>query len=237
MRDLAACPRCRRLHRLGDTRCPFCFFARVVTFAAVLPLAIACHSEAKKDPVPAASTSEVSAVVVTPSASVAASVVASAEPTAVASLTPSAIASVKQGLVGRDAGGLVALGGPIVPAYGNPGLAAIGAYGGAPSPGPKGDVSTTIANAQSGDERTIAGRRAMFRMCYQKGLAEDPTMAGKVDLSVSVDADGNAHATVKSGSGLSEPTKQCMAASVARATFEAGAAHTFDVTVTATPLK
>lgn len=245
MRDLVSCPKCRRLHRQREASCPFCFFARVVTFAAVLPFAIACHSEAKRDPTPAASTSEVSAVVV-PSASVA----TSADPTAVASLTPSAVASVKQAMVGRDGGvdaamlaaiprdaggGVVLDPGLAIPAYGSPGLSAIGAYGGAPSP--QGNVSVTLTSQQAGDDRVMAGRRAMFRSCYQTGLRADPTMAGKVELAVAVAADGTAGATVKSVSGLSDPTKQCMVTAVVRAQFEPGAAHSFDATVTATPQK
>lgn len=163
MRDLAPCPRCRRLLRHRDVTCPFCFAVRVVALAAILPLSVACQRGTTATP-DAAPVTTTSASTATDTAAVSAS--ASVVPpltSASASLTPSAIASVKQAAIGRDGGagdstllaalgadaGLLALlsssdaGGlvvsPGVGLYGgapSPGIGpGIGAYGGAPSPG------------------------------------------------------------------------------------------------------
>lgn len=162
MRDLAPCPRCRRLLRHRDATCPFCFAVRAVAFAAILPLSVACQkaTNATQDAAPANTAS--STATPTDTAAASASVVPPL-PALSANLTPSAVASVKQAAIGRDggadpallaalspdAGGLLALLGaspdaggltmsPGIGAYGGPppGIGpGIGAYGAAPSPG------------------------------------------------------------------------------------------------------
>ncbi|CAN5374383.1 hypothetical protein BH09MYX1_BH09MYX1_03660 [soil metagenome] len=254
MRDLVPCSSCRRLHRLADTSCPFCFAVRIIAFAAVLPLAIACH-DPKTDPAPIASASTA------PSASVAASTSPSADPSAIAALTPSAVASIKQAVIGRDAGAdpllLGSLGidaGAGLAGLGLTGISAIGGYGAPPhgtlTPGlgaygipPTGSVAAPFkgqvtlapgAGAVGGDERALATCRGGVRGCYIAGLATNPAMNGKLTLSLSVNADGKAHATKTGGAGLSPAAEVCIERRTELATFEA-TAHTLEVNLTFTP--
>jgi hypothetical protein len=92
--------------------------------------------------------------------------------------------------------------------------------------GPKGDVrvgATSVVGATVPDvDRVLAGMRPGFRACYNKGLAADPTMSGKLVLSIKVAANGDIDAVTKaSGSGLSSEVESCMIARAKRATFSA----------------
>lgn len=260
MRDLAPCLGCRRLLRHRDAACPFCFTRRVVTFAAILPLSVACQrATVASDAGPGASATTVTTASVA-SVAPAASEVVPPLPALSASATPSAVASARQASIGRDGGGntdaiasalaaqaasvfadagLASLGTPGIAAYGSPG---IGAYGAAPSPGlgalTAGNVSASLSGAKTTtDERVVAGRRAMMRACYTRGLMSDPTMKGTLKLHVTVGSDGSATAAKAGGAGLSADTEQCMVASLSRAQYDANAPHAFDVDVSATPTK
>ncbi len=216
---------------MREVQCPFCTFARVVAFAAVLPLAVACHAE-PKDPPPLASASSTPVT----TASAAASVSASPDPSAVASLTPSAVASVQQAASGRDAG---------IPLGNDAGLGillgagtGIGLYGAPPPPRPASTSPINVAVAVSGakaeaDDRIVASAKPRLRYCYERGLAMDPSMKGTLVMTVKLAADGAVTATKKSGSGLSTDVENCMVASTQRVTFPAAPAHAIDVTVTA----
>ncbi|CAN5374342.1 hypothetical protein BH09MYX1_BH09MYX1_03650 [soil metagenome] len=256
MRDLVPCNGCKRLHRLRDAACPFCFAVRVIAFAAILPLSVACQKS-----VPAAADAAAESTTTTASAAATSSdVVPLPALSASASATPSAIASAQRAAIGRDAGptaeqqllamfsadasagignvfgdsGLASLQ-PGIAAYGGPGISA---YGAAPSPG-LGAITGNVAVVTSGghtanDDRIVAMRRPAFRACYTRGLLSNPDMSGKLKLHVTVAADGTASAQVASESGaLSSDVKQCITTTMSRAMFEANA-HAFDVEVTAT---
>lgn len=264
MRDLAPCPRCRRLLRHRDATCPFCFAVRAVAFAAILPLSVACQkaTSATQDAAPANTTSSTAAPTETAAAS--ASVVPPL-PALSANLTPSAVASVKQAAIGRDggadpallaalspdAGGLIALlGGGAdsgltmtgIGAYGGPppGIGpGIGAYGAAPSPGlgalAAGNVGTSVSSTAVGiDARVVASRRPMLRACYTKGLAANPDMSGKLKLSVVVTASGAATATVASTSGTLSEDVKQCMTRSISVGVYEPSAHTFDVDINAT---
>jgi hypothetical protein len=94
-------------------------------------------------------------------------------------------------------------GGAIRPGAAGGGLAGIGAVGkgteggtGAVTKveGPKGNASVGGAAVSGGSvsdaARVVAGMRAGFRACYQRGLAENPDAAGSIRLTIRVGAGG-----------------------------------------------
>jgi TonB family protein len=125
-------------------------------------------------------------------------------------------------------------GGPVAGGKG-PGLAGIGgsttgsgsgsaAGGGRDVGGPKGEatvgatsVSAPVANA----EATVAKLRPGFKMCYQQGLATDPTMSGKVVISAKIAPNGEVeNVNVASNSGLSDQVANCIKRKVKNAQFD-----------------
>jgi len=110
-----------------------------------------------------------------------------------------------------------------MPVYGAPGPGLRLPGRGAPGPPkPKATVSlgavrvqgATVANA----ERVVAGMRAGFRNCYERGLAEDANMAGGLRLSLAVGPQGVVvDVDVKqTGQAISAAVKDCI---VGRAQF------------------
>lgn len=96
-----------------------------------------------------------------------------------------------------------------------------------------GTSSATVAipNAES----VIASLRGRFRSCYQKGLLDDSTMAGKVTISAKVGVNGEVVSSdVVSNAGLSPAVGRCIADVVRRATFSApsGGSSTLQIPVT-----
>ncbi len=96
-----------------------------------------------------------------------------------------------------------------------------------------GAVSTSapVANA----ERTIAGLRPGFRSCYNKGLANDPSMAGKIVLAIKIAPNGEVQDVSKvGGSGLASDVEQCIIKKARNASFDApgGSGSTVQVPVT-----
>lgn len=96
-----------------------------------------------------------------------------------------------------------------------------------------GSISTSapVANA----EATIARLRPGFRSCYNKGLANDPSMAGKLVLSIRIAPNGDVSSVSKAGgSGLSPEVEQCIIRKAKNATFDApgGSGSTVQVPVT-----
>jgi hypothetical protein len=104
--------------------------------------------------------------------------------------------------------------------------------------GPKGDAQTgsistsaPVANA----EATIARLRPGFRSCYNKGLSNDPSMAGKLVLAIKIAPNGDVTSVTKAGgSGLSSDVEQCIIRKAKNATFDApgGSGSTVQVPVT-----
>jgi len=96
-----------------------------------------------------------------------------------------------------------------------------------------GAVSTSapVANA----EATIARLRPGFRSCYNKGLANDPSMAGKLVLAIKIAPNGDVSSVSKvGGSGLSSDVESCIMRKARNATFDApgGSGSTVQVPVT-----
>src|SRR5450432_3053346 len=126
-------------------------------------------------------------------------------------------------------------GGAIRPGQGGT-LAGIGSSGrtggtegtgtGAAVAGPKGNASVggaavsggTVSNAS----RVVAGMRAGFRACYQRGLAENPDAAGSIRLTIRVGAGGEVAGVSASQSGsLPASVVSCVQARAQAAQFDA----------------
>jgi hypothetical protein len=92
--------------------------------------------------------------------------------------------------------------------------------------GPKGNASVggaavsggTVSNAS----RVVAGMRAGFRACYQRGLAENPDAAGSIRLTIRVGAGGEVAGVTASQSGsLPASVVSCVQARAQAAQFDA----------------
>jgi hypothetical protein len=126
-------------------------------------------------------------------------------------------------------------GGAIRPGAAGGGLAGIGSTGrgtgtegtgaGAKVEGPKGNASVggaavsggTVSNAA----RVVAGMRAGFRNCYQRGLAENPDAAGSIRLTIRVGAGGEVAGVTPAPSGsLPASVISCVVARAQAAQFD-----------------
>ena len=126
-------------------------------------------------------------------------------------------------------------GGAIRPGAAGGGIGSIGATGrgtgtegtgtGAAVAGPKGNASVggaavsggTVSNAA----RVVAGMRAGFRNCYQRGLAENPDSAGSIRLTIRVGAGGEVAGVSPSPSGnLPASVISCVVARAQAAQFD-----------------
>lgn len=91
--------------------------------------------------------------------------------------------------------------------------------------GPKGDVQlggTTATPPLANGDRVVAGLRPRVRQCYQQGLNSDPSMSGKIVLSVKVGPNGEVHsATASSNVGMSPAVVACVQRVFRMAQFEA----------------
>lgn len=97
--------------------------------------------------------------------------------------------------------------------------------GTAPKPaGPKAEVhigGSTASVPVSNADRVFAGMRARFRQCYQTGLAVDPTMSGKLVITLRVGPNGDVlSVSVASNTGLSPAVATCVANAAKRAQFD-----------------
>jgi hypothetical protein len=126
-------------------------------------------------------------------------------------------------------------GGAIRPGAAGGGLAGIGTTGrgagtegtgaGAKVEGPKGNASVggaavsggTVSNAA----RVVAGMRAGFRNCYQRGLAENPDAAGSIRLTIRVGPGGEVAGVSPAPSGsLPASVISCVVARAQAAQFD-----------------
>jgi len=109
---------------------------------------------------------------------------------------------------------------------------------------PKGNVGVggagvsggTVANANS----VVAGMAAGFRACYNKGLAENPDMAGTVRITAQIGPNGAVTSASASGGGsLSGTVIGCVQSRVAGAQFSPpeGGGATLQIPVTFQPQK
>jgi hypothetical protein len=104
--------------------------------------------------------------------------------------------------------------------------------------GPKGDAQPGAVNASvtvTNADRVIAGMRGRFRKCYNDGLAQDPSMSGRVVIAAKVGPNGEViSSTVGSNSGLSSGVANCIAGVVRNGQFEppaGGATSTLQIPV------
>jgi hypothetical protein len=124
--------------------------------------------------------------------------------------------TLRPGQVGGGIGTIGATG--LGPGTGGPGAVAAVA-------GPKGNASVggaavsggTVSNAA----RVVAGMRAGFRNCYQRGLAENPDSAGSIRLTIRVGAGGEVAGVTPSSSGnLPASVVSCVVARAQAAQFD-----------------
>ena len=125
-------------------------------------------------------------------------------------------------------------GGAIRPGMGGT-LAGIGSSGrttgtegtgaGAKVVGPKGNANVGGANVSGGTvgnaSRVVAGMRAGFRACYQRGLAENPDAAGNITLTIRVGAGGEVTGVSGSSGTLPASVVACVKARAQAASFDA----------------
>ena len=91
--------------------------------------------------------------------------------------------------------------------------------------GPKGNASVGGAAVSGGNvsnaARVVAGMRAGFRNCYQRGLAENPDAAGSIRLTIRVGAGGEVAGVSPSPSGsLPASVVSCVVARAQAAQFD-----------------
>jgi hypothetical protein len=115
------------------------------------------------------------------------------------------------------------------------GLAGIGQTGrsgdtgtgtGAKVEGPKGNASVGGPNVQGGTvsnaSRVVAGMRAGFRACYQRGLNENPDSSGSIRLTIRVGAGGEVAGVTATPTGsLPASVVSCVQARAQAAQFDA----------------
>jgi hypothetical protein len=125
-------------------------------------------------------------------------------------------------------------GGALRPGATGGGLAGIGATGrgteggtgtAAKVEGPKGNASVGGAAVSGGNvsnaARVVAGMRAGFRNCYQRGLAENPDAAGSIRLTIRVGAGGEVAGVQAAPSGsLPASVVSCVQARAQAAQFD-----------------
>jgi tetratricopeptide (TPR) repeat protein len=107
------------------------------------------------------------------------------------------------------------------------GLSAVGQGSGTAArvAGPKGNASIGSAHVAGGTvsnaARVVAGMRAGFRNCFQRGLAEKPDSEGKIELDIRVGAGGEVAAVTPSPTGCLPPSViSCVVARAHAAQFD-----------------
>ncbi|MEI9951161.1 MAG: AgmX/PglI C-terminal domain-containing protein [Pseudomonadota bacterium] len=91
--------------------------------------------------------------------------------------------------------------------------------------GPKGNANVGGPNVSGGTvgnaSRVVAGMRAGFRACYQRGLAENPDAAGNITLTIRVGAGGEVTGVSGSSGSLPASVVACVKARAQAAQFDA----------------
>ncbi|MEO6600047.1 MAG: AgmX/PglI C-terminal domain-containing protein [Polyangiaceae bacterium] len=91
--------------------------------------------------------------------------------------------------------------------------------------GPKGNANVGGANVSGGTvgnaSRVVAGMRAGFRSCYQRGLAENPDAAGSITLTIRVGPGGEVQGVGGSSGSLPPSVVACVKARAQAAQFDA----------------
>ena len=146
-------------------------------------------------------------------------------------LDKAAASSAGVGVGGLSLGGG---GGAIRPGSAGGGLGAIGSTGtGAGTgtgtvqevKGPRGNASTGAANVSGGQvsnaARVVAGMRAGFRNCYNRALAQNPDVEGRIALSIRVGPGGEVQGVTAAPSGnLPDSVVSCVKARAQAAQFD-----------------
>jgi hypothetical protein len=146
-----------------------------------------------------------------------------------------AVAQANAGVAAGGPGGLnlgSGGGGPIKPGQSGGGLGNIGSTGAGTSggsgavakvEGPKGDASIGGASVMGGSvsnaDRVVAGMRAGFRACYNKGLASNPDIEGSIRCTAKVGPNGEVAGASCSGS-LPGDVTSCIQRRIQSAQFE-----------------
>ena len=91
--------------------------------------------------------------------------------------------------------------------------------------GPKGNANVGGANVSGGTvgnaSRVVAGMRAGFRACYQRGLSENPDAAGAITLTIRVGPGGEVQSVGGSSGSLPASVVACVKARAQAAQFDA----------------
>jgi len=145
-------------------------------------------------------------------------------------LDKAAASSAGVGVGGLSLGGG---GGAIRPGAAGGGLGAIGATTGGGGGntggvqevrGPRGNAAVGGANVSGGQvsnaARVVAGMRAGFRNCYNRALAQNPDVEGKINLSIRVGPGGEVQSVGASASGLPDSVVGCVKARAQAAQFD-----------------
>ena len=92
------------------------------------------------------------------------------------------------------------------------------------SQGPKGNANVGGAEVSGGSvsnaDRVVAGMRAGFRACYNRGLASNPELQGSVRIVAKIGPNGEVlSATPQGGGGLGDEVVSCVVRRVQSAHF------------------
>jgi outer membrane biosynthesis protein TonB len=100
---------------------------------------------------------------------------------------------------------------------------------------PTGEAATGAAvGAPPGADSVIARNRWRQKVCYNKQLNVDPTAAGMVKVSVTINADGAVTSSKQVSTTAPAMLSACVTSSFMSMKFEAGTAATFTVPITFT---
>ena len=110
---------------------------------------------------------------------------------------------------------------------GNIGSTAAGTPGGAGAAavvqGPKGNANVGAASVSGSKvanaERVVAGMKAGFRSCYNRGLQTNPDLAGSVRISAKIGPNGEVLSATPTASGMSPEVVDCLVRRVKSAQF------------------
>ena len=91
--------------------------------------------------------------------------------------------------------------------------------------GPKGNAEVGAADVKGGAvsnaDRVVAGMRAGFRACYNRGLATNPDLQGRVNIVATVGPNGEVSNAVPQGqAALGDEVVQCVIRRVKSANFD-----------------